>query len=78
MESTVDYLNRIKNEAVLSVALLDALSAFIKHDRLYVQFGSKRLRLDFSEEIAALISALMLLNVDADKAMSDREDGMWL
>ena len=77
MEQVKVYLKQIQKEALLAVALLDALHAFDLYNRTHVRCGAQLLLLDFTEEIDILSSALTLLHVDPKQALESRMDGTW-
>ena len=75
MEKVKVYLEQIQKEALLAVALLNALRALDLYNKTHVRCGSQFLLLDFTEEIEILNSALTLLHVDPKQAMEDEVDG---
>ena len=77
LETMKEFLIRIERDAILAIALLDALHTFKTYDGIHGCCGSQRLVLDFSEEIHNVEVALQLLRIDSCQAATYRADGLW-
>lgn len=77
MNYVKQLIGDLQHHASIAIALLNALDALERSDKLYVGSGKLAWMLDFTEEIEMIRSILICMNVDPAKAMRDRAEGTW-